>query len=183
MTSRHVTTAITMLVLVGILVLGVVVGARELFAPLPGGGADEQPAAAESPTCQPEEVQPGQRITSQQVTVNVFNGGSRAGLAGQTLDTLSSRGFQAGEAGNAPSSSGVRRVQVWVVEGEEGAGRLVARNFGPKVPVRTITSADDLADGVDVIVGNGLGALTRPLRSIRVKADQEVCAPVGQESS
>ncbi len=40
MTGRHVTTAVTMLVLVGILVLGVVVGARELFAPLPG--ADEE---------------------------------------------------------------------------------------------------------------------------------------------
>ena len=175
MTGRHVTTAVTMLVLVAILVLGVVVGMRELFAPLPGSDevADE-PTTSESPSCDPEDVQPGSRLTSKQVTVNVFNGGTRAGLASQTLDTLSGRGFRAGEAGNA-SDAGVRRVQVWVVAGEEAAGKLVARNFGPKVPVKTVEGPDDLADGVDVVVGNRLGALARPVRSVKVEAEQQVC--------
>lgn len=174
MASRHVTTAVTMLVLVAILVLGVVVGVRELFAPLPGGdsGADE-PVAVESPDCDPESVQRGARLTSRQVTVNVFNAGTRAGLAGQTLDTLSTRGFRAGETGNTEAR--VRRVQVWVVEGEEAAGRLLARNFGPRVPVESIEPDDDLADGVDVVVGNRLGPLARPVRVIRVKSDQQVC--------
>ena len=181
MTGRHVTTAVTMLVLVAILVLGVVVGVRELFAPLPGEG--EEAAADPSPTCATEDVRPGQRLTSRQVTVNVYNAGTRSGLAGQTLDTLSMRGFRVGEAGNAPKRSGVRRVQVWVVEGEEAAGRLVARNFGPRVPVRPVRGADDLGDGVDIVVGNGLGALARPLRSIRVRTDQEVCVPVDEQIS
>jgi hypothetical protein len=180
-TGRHLTTAVTMLVLVGILVLGVFVGVRELFAPLPGssGSAEETPVA--SPSCEPQDSRAG-RIRSRQVTVNVFNGGTRAGLAGLTLDRLATRGFRPGEAGNAPSDSGVKRVQVWIVEGEETAGRLVARNFGPKVPVVEQEPADDLGDGVDVVVGNGLARLAAPLRSLKIAADQEVCPPAGDGS-
>ena len=59
MGSRHITTAITLVVLVGILVLGLVVGFRELFAPLPSDEGD--PAAAASPSCEPRSVRPGQR--------------------------------------------------------------------------------------------------------------------------
>ncbi len=181
MTGRHVTTAITMLVLVGILILGVVVGARELFAPLPG--EDEEPQAAE-PTadCAPAADRPG-RLRSSQITVNVYNGGNRAGLAGQTLDTLSARGFRAGEAGNAPADNNVRRVQVWIVEGEELAGSLVARNFGPKVPVKTLPSEEDLGDGIDVVVGNGRARLASPSRSIKIPADADVCVPVASEGA
>jgi hypothetical protein len=68
-------------------------------------------------------------------------------------------------------------VQVWIVEGEEAAGRLVARNFGPRVPVRTVKAAKDLAEGVDVVVGNRLAPLARPVRAVRVKTDQQVCTP------
>jgi hypothetical protein len=174
MASRHVTTAVTLLVLVAILVLGVVVGVRELFAPLPGSeGSADEPAAAESPTCDPEAPQARVRLTSREVTVNVYNAGSRAGLAGQTLDTLTSRGFRPGATGNTEAR--VPRVQVWVVDGEEPAGRLLARNFGPRVPVKTIDAGDDLADGVDVVVGNRMGPLARPVRAIKVKGDQQVC--------
>ncbi len=109
------------------------------------------------------------------MTVNVYNGGSGAGLAGQTLDTLSARGFRAGQASNV-SDAGVRRVQVWVVEGEEDAGKLVARNFGPRVPVKTVQGGKDLGDGVDVVVGNRLGPLARPVRSVKVKPDEGGCS-------
>ena len=175
MNSRHVTTAVTLLVLVGILALGLFVGFRELFAPLPG--ADDEPVAAPSPTCETQDVQPGQRLRSQQVVVNVFNGGTRAGLASQTLDTLRRRGFKAGEVGNASGDNGVKRVQVWIVAGEETAGRLVARNFGPKVRVVTREADEDLADGVDVVVGNALRRIGPTVRTIRVRGDQEVCTP------
>lgn len=174
MTSRHLTTAVTMLVLVGILVLGVVVGVRELFAPLPGSeDASSEATADETESCDPSGKPT--RLTSREVTVNVYNGGSRAGLAGQTLDTLSARGFRAGQASNV-SDAGVRRVQVWVVEGEEDAGKLVARNFGPRVPVKTVQGGKDLGDGVDVVVGNRLGPLARPVRAIKVEADEGACS-------
>lgn len=174
MASRHLTTAVTLLVLVGILVLGVVVGVRELLAPLPGSeGASGEPAAEQTESC--DQSGKPDRLTSREVLVNVFNGGNRAGLAGQTLDTLSARGFRAGQASNA-SGTGVRRVQVWVVEGEEDAGKLVARNFGPRVPVKTVQGAKDLGDGVDVVVGNRLGPLARPVRAIKVEADEGACS-------
>ena len=175
MGSRHVTTAITLVVLVGILVLGLVVGFRELFAPLPS--EDDDPAAAASPTCEPRSVKPGQRLRTRQVTVNVFNSGNRTGLAAETMDTLERRGFRPGEVGNAAGRSGVRRVQVWVVRGEESAGRLVARNFGPKVKVVRVRPKKDIADGIDVVVGNNLNRIGPAVRAIKVRNDAEVCLP------
>ena len=175
MGSRHITTAITLVVLVGILVLGLVVGFRELFAPLPSDEGD--PAAAASPSCEPQSVRPGQRLRTRQVTVNVFNAGNRSGLAADTMATLERRGFRPGEVGNAAGRSGVRRVQVWVVKGEETAGRLVARNFGPKVKVVRVRPKKDLADGVDVVVGNNLNRIGPAVRSVKVRADAEVCVP------
>jgi hypothetical protein len=169
MTSRHLTTAVTMAVLCGIVVLGAVVGFNTLFAPLPG--AEDEPAAAESPTCDPNQVKDGERLRSSQVTVNVYNAGDRAGLAGAVSDSFRSRGFVTGQIGNAPSGSKVVRAQVWVAEGEEGAGRLVARQIGPRVPV--ITPDEDLADGIDVLVGNRFRGLAKSApRSIVVKSDQ-----------
>ena len=93
------------------------------------------------------------------------------------MDTLTRRGFEAGGVGNAASRSGVKRVQVWIVDGEETAGRLVARNFGPKVKVVVRDTGDDLADGVDVVVGNALRRVGPVVRSVRVGKGQEVCLP------
>lgn len=173
MTRRHLTTAVTLSVLCVILAVGAVVGFNALFAPLPGSD-DEPPSASPSPTCDVTKVKKGERLRSSQVTVNVFNAGTRAGLAGATLDKLRARGFQGGEIGNAPSGSKVRRAQVWVTAGEQAAGRLVARQLGPRVPVRT--PEEDLADGVDVVVGNGFRNLVKAPRSIVVREAQSGCS-------
>lgn len=166
MTGRHVTTAITMVVLCMVLVIAAVVGFNALFAPLPG---DDEPAAAPSDSCEVEPVPEGRRLRTRQVVVNVFNAGSRAGLAGSTMDELRRRGFRGGTIGNAPDGTKLRRVQVWVEKGEEDAGRLVALQFGPKTPV--ITPDTDLADGIDVVVGNNLRGLKRAPRSIKVEEE------------
>jgi len=163
-----VTTAITMVVLCMILVIASVVGFNALFAPLPG---DDEPAAAPSESCAVEPVQEGRRLRSRQVVVNVFNAGTRGGLAGTTMDALRGRGFRGGTIGNAPEGTKLRRVQVWIEEGEEDAGRLVARQFGPKTPV--LTPDDDLANGIDVVVGNNFRTLKRAPRSIKVAQEVE----------
>lgn len=176
MSSRHVTTAVTLLVLVGILALGLYVGFRELFAPLPGG---EEPQAAEpTGSCETAGLQPGERLRSRDVLVNVFNAGTQAGLAGSTMEALARRGFREGEVANTSTGGRVKRVQVWIVEGEEAAGRLVAVNFGPKVKVRTRGAEDDLGDGVDVVIRTGAGRPAPPVRSVRVRADEGACAVV-----
>jgi hypothetical protein len=170
MTTRHLTTAVTLVVLGVILVVAAVVGFNALFAPLPG--AEETPAASPSASCEPTGKK-RERLRSNEVTVNVYNAGTRSGLAGATVDAFRARGFQGGLIGNAPSGTKVRRAQVWVAEGEEAAGRLVARQLGPRTPV--VTPDEDLADGIDVVIGNGFRALVRAPRSILVKVDASGC--------
>lgn len=162
-----------MLVLIGILVLGAVWGWRSLFSELP-----ESEVAAEepTPTCTTEQVDEGEKIRSRQVRVSVFNGGTRSGLAGQTLDQLIERGFQPGDIGNAPLGADVRRVQVWSTVKNDVRARLVARQFGKNVKVRK--ADEDLGDGVDVIVGNGFKGLVKAPRAMPVKKPLEVCVPV-----
>jgi hypothetical protein len=171
MTGRHITTAVTMAVLVGILVLGMVIGFNQLFAPLPG--SENTPAAEPSPTCTEAPPEKGERLRTREVRVNVFNAGTRAGLAGGTIDAFRSRGFQGGEIGNAPEGTKVKRVQVWIQEGEEDAGRLVARQIGKKL--RAMKVDEDLAPGVDVVVGNKFRSLVKAPRSIPVKSTRIVC--------
>jgi hypothetical protein len=170
---RQITSAVTMLVLVGILVLGAVWGWRSLFAELPGTEATAEEPAEE---CTVEEVDAGEKLRSKQVRVSVFNAGSRAGLAGQTLDALLNRGFLAGEIGNAPADLDVRRVQVWSGVEEDPAARLVARQFGKKVKVRFVE--DPPGTGVNVVVGDGFNGLSKAPRAIAVKTSREVCVPV-----
>jgi hypothetical protein len=170
--NRHVTATVTMLVLIGLLVLGAVLGWRTLFAELPGGDVTaEEP----SPTCTMEQVEAGGKVRAGQVQVSVFNGGTRSGLAGDTLDALTKRGFVSGDLGNAPSDIDVRRVQVWSMEEDDPRARLVARQFGPKVKVQF--ADEDLGTGVDVIVGDRFRALAKAPRALTVDEDVEFCAP------
>lgn len=171
MTGRHITTAVTMMVLVGILILGLVVGFNSLFAPLPGREA--APAAEPSPSCSEVPAKKGQKLRTRQVRVNVFNAGSRAGRAGATVDAFRARGFQGGEIGNAPEGTKVRRVQIWIQDGEEDAGRLVARQIGKKA--RAMKVDQDLAPGVDVVIGDKFDSLVKAPRSIQLKTPQIVC--------
>jgi hypothetical protein len=168
MRRRHITTAITMLVLVGI----VLVGVNSLFAPLP----EEEPAASPSPTCTVRAVKKGQRITPGQVQVSVFNGGDRSGLAGDTMQALARRGFKRGSVGNAPESTRVRRVQVWTTLRNDDAARLVALQFGRTTRIRI--SATDLGPGVDVVVGDGFDKLARGRRFVIVQRSSSVCVPL-----
>lgn len=171
MTTRHLTTAVTLAVLCVILVVAAVFGFNSLFAPLPG--AEDTPAANPSPSCEAPTGKKRERLRSNEVTVNVYNAGTRSGLAGATVDAFRARGFRGGLIGNAPSGTKVRRAQVWIAEGEEAAGKLVARQLGPRTPV--VTPDEDLADGIDVVIGNGFRALVRAPRSILVKVDSSSC--------
>lgn len=172
MAPRSLTTAVTLLVLLGILALGLVVGANSLFAPLPQSSPED--------SCERVRVGRGERLQSREVAVNVFNAGDRSGLAGQTLEGLTARGFREGVTGNAPDSARLRRAQVWVVAGEEDAGRLVASNLGPKTPVK-VRGLDLQTGGVEVMVANGFRALTDPVRSIRVRSVGDICTTPDDE--
>ena len=169
--GRHITTAVTLLVLVGILAAGLWFGSRAFLAPLP---SDDDAADAE-PTCSPRSVRKGQRLATRQVQVSVFNAGTRAGLAGETLDSLTRRGFKKGEAGNAPPTSKVKVAQVWTTERRDYTARLVARQFARPAKIRVV--GRDLGPGIDVVVGDGFKKLGKPVPAIVVTRPSSACLP------
>ena len=178
MARRHLTTAVTLLVLVSILVLGVVLGVKTLLAPLPGS---DKATATPSPSCSPKTVRKGQRIRSTQVQVSVFNGGTRSGLADETMRLLARRGFTQGDVGNAPSDAKVSRVRVLTTEKNDMAATLVARQFGRTT--RVIVTETDLGPGIDVIVGNKFGKLAKAKRVLVAQSSSSVCVPLPSAST
>ncbi len=167
MAKRRTLTAVTLTVLVALLATGAFVGWRALFAPVPdvptaGTGAAEE--------CQ---VSRGDTVRTRDVTVSVYNAGSRSGLAGQTQDELVARGFIPGDIGNAPDDlSGVRFVRVLAETRRDPAARLVALQFGKKTRVQ---AAPDLGSGVEVIVGDRFKGLVKAPRKIRADAPGSSC--------
>jgi hypothetical protein len=175
---RHLTTAVTLLVLVSILALGLVIGVKTLFAPLPGS---DKAKATPPPSCSPKTVKKGQRIRSTQVQVSVFNGGTRSGLADETMRLLARRGFTQGDVGNAPTDANVGRVRVLTTEKNDMAAALVARQFGRTT--RVIVTPTDLGPGIDVIVGNKFGKLAKAKRVLVAKSSSSVCVPLPSPST
>src|SRR3954447_17825089 len=88
--KRSVISGVTLVVLVGLLVTGAYVGWQKLKEPIPGGddGAHSQ---VSGPRCK-EGVKRGDLVRPRDVTVSVYNAGSRTGLAGQTMSELEARG-------------------------------------------------------------------------------------------
>ena len=145
-------------------------GWRSLFAELPGTATAGGETSA---SCTTEPIKAGQRVRAAQVEVSVFNAGTTSGLADETLGLLRKRGFQPGEASNAPSDADVRRVQVWSTIEDDAEARLVALQFGKTVKV---TYSDvDLGPGVDVLVGDDFTGLSKAKTTLRVKATQQRC--------
>ena len=170
MQRRHITTGITLLVLICILAAGAWIGTQSLFAPLP---AEE--SAEPTPSCATKSLRKGQRISTRQVVVSVYNAGTRAGLADTTMSVLTNRGFDRGSVGNAPEGSGVKVAQIWTTRRQDAAARLVALQFGPAIKVKI--KRVDLGPGVDVVVGNDFRKLVAARRTLVVRSTQTACLP------
>ena len=172
--GRHVTTGVTLVVLVALLGTGLLLGVRALTAPVePAGKAAPSPTAS----CDQAAVKKGQRVTSRQVRVSVYNAGSRSGLADETMAGLVKRGFTKGEIGNAPDGSKVVRAQVWTTRLPDPAARLVALQLGRAIKVEVKDS--DLGPGVDVVVGNAFGRLAKAPRFVVAKRSASICSDGG----
>ncbi|MGZ4428135.1 MAG: LytR C-terminal domain-containing protein [Nocardioidaceae bacterium] len=168
MGRRQITTAVTMVLLIGILGLGIVVGYKSLFEPLPGVSSS---SADPKPHCTVQRK--GQQIRTAEVEVSVFNRGSRVGLAGETLHKLGKLGFRKGEVGNAPSGVKVKNLQVWSTVKHDAAAKLVALQFGRNIKVHV--KKRSLGPGIDVIVGNGYRGLVPAPKAVRVRTPTQVC--------
>jgi hypothetical protein len=162
-------TATTMVVLLLILLVGAFVGWRTFSAPLPGSGS----SASAKVHCV-KGLKRGQVVHSDEVTVSVYNAGTRSGLAGRTLQQLLSRRFIPGDVGNAPGNlSGVHFVRVLSPTRADPAARLVALQFGPHTTVQV--SHADLGPGVEVIVGDRFVGLKHAPQQLRARASGSGC--------
>ncbi|GAB3262870.1 hypothetical protein GCM10027425_27010 [Alteromonas gracilis] len=143
--SATLRSAITLIALTALLVGMAVWGFTQATAPFPSASGDEQ----EETTC--ENLRVKTRLWRNEVQVSVFNASSRSGLANDSLDRLRQLGFVAGNVGNAPDGTEVRRVEVWARSETDASARLVAASFRPAAPIVAKETLD--GPGVNVVVG------------------------------
>jgi hypothetical protein len=160
--------AVTLLVLCAILGVFLLIGWRSVTAP--GPWDEDGPSAADCV----EGVEKGDLVRTTDVTVSVFNAGTRSGLAGRSQEELLARGFLPGEIGNAPDDIGkVPRVAVLAPSPEDPAAMLVARQFGKGTKVQEYDA--DLGSGVAVVVGDRYSGLSKAPRRMRAQAEGSGC--------
>jgi hypothetical protein len=171
--KRSVISGVTLLVLVGLLMTGAYVGWQKLKQPLPDSTDDPGQSQVSGPRCKAG-VQRGDMVRPRDITVSVYNAGTRSGLAGQTMSELEARGFIAGQVGNAPEDmADVKFVRVLAATNTDPAARLVALQFGPNTLIEAVK--EDLGPGVEVIVSDGfLGLVKAPLK-IKARAAGSGC--------
>jgi LytR cell envelope-related transcriptional attenuator len=166
---RGLTTVVTMAVLCALVVAFVVIGARQLFTPIHRTDAAAAATQRTKPVCHRTKG----AITAGKVRVSVFNASDRAGLAAETLNELTDRGFQLGQVGDAPKAK-LKFVQVWARTANDAAAKLVALQFGPDTVVK---KGPNLGVGVDVVVGPDFQGLASDApTSIIPDGSQRVCS-------
>lgn len=165
------TTAITLSALVVLCLFGLFFGVRAVTAELPGDGILKESA----PTCTDRPVSAGSTITAEEITVSVYNGGGRSGLASRTMQEFVKRGFAAGDSGNA-RDTGVKVAQVWADSKDNPAAKLVLRQLGQGFKIHTGKPA--LGVGVVVVLGSDFEQLAKSAPSrIKVTKDATICSP------
>jgi len=147
-----------------------------LIAALWGWGAATKPFPKDEPppACTDITVAAGERVFPDQVVISVFNGSSRNGLAGSTMDDLTGRGFVAADTGNAPTKADV--TQIHSDDPQNPAVVLAQRQFkGAQV-----VTGDALGPGVTIVVGERFSGLRRKkVKSVTAAADAVICAAPG----
>jgi hypothetical protein len=166
MMTKGVRSAITITVL-GLLVAGAAIwGWSAATEPLPD--------KADPPLCEGRHIDSGTKVFPQDVTVSVFNAGTREGLAGRTMQLLTDRGFAAGSDGNVTTKRPVHNVQIWTSDPHNVAVRLVASRFPANL---RIVRRDPPGVGVVVVVGDDFTRPVKGKRSMVARDDTEICSP------
>lgn len=158
---RLVRTPLTLLVLLGVLAYGAWWGFTNVIRPVP-----TTPAAP----CVPQRVNAGE-LRANQVTVSVFNGGTKKGLAGDVGRSMRQRGFKVLRTTNTGEKIG---NTVIVGAGAKNPEVLLVKGFFKKATVKVDKRPDR---SVDILVGNDYGGFNKKAkRTIKVNA-KSVCLP------
>lgn len=169
-------TPLTLVVLLVILLGGAYYGWQTVLTP----AADDRTAAEETtPTtgCLDKAVYPaGAVVMAKSLRVNVWNAGSRSGLAGDTLAELTDKGFREGRAGNGAGGLQVTNVTVTTnAEGGDPKAELVAQQFKGHVDI-VVQSPGNGPRGINVYVGDAFKRVDRsaPVR-LRLPDRVQLC--------
>jgi hypothetical protein len=119
-------------------------------------------------------VTPLTTVAPAQVTVNVYNGTKRPGLAKSVADELEKRGFAIGKVANERNNAEIGEVAL-VRSGPKGAElttRVAAEVDGARIVTEERTDAT-----VDLVLGNGFSALRNPAAVTAVLSPSPAPAP------
>jgi LytR cell envelope-related transcriptional attenuator len=158
---RIVRTPITLLILLGVLLYGAWWGYRNIIQPVP---------KIPPPPCVEQTVTKG-LLQASQVTVKVYNGGDRRGLAGDVGRSLRRKGFKV-----ALMTNTVEKIQKTVIVGANAKNPevLFVKSFFKDAVVR----ADKRQDGsVDVLVGNKYGGFNKDAKATYAVKAKTICLP------
>lgn len=159
-------TAITVSVLGLLLVVAAVWGWAAFTDPLP--------AKVDTPICVDRDVAAGEKVFASQVTVSVYNAGTREGLAGRVTRELTDTGLHEGNSGNAAPTVRVSVAEIWTRDPKSPAVRLVASRLGGQTRV---VRRDPVGSGVTVVVGDQFGEVLAGRKAVVAKADAVICSP------
>ncbi|GGF48919.1 hypothetical protein GCM10011519_23660 [Marmoricola endophyticus] len=145
-------------------VLMAVFGWQRLTAPLPG--------AAETAQAPCQVYKTKKKVVRKEVTVSVYNGTRKSGLADDTMAVFERRNFVVGAVGNAPDDAAdIQGVQVRTTVDDDPRAELVAEQFTPKAQIETVGEA--LGPGIDVILGPDFTKLKKKAPTTYVLPDPE----------
>lgn len=158
---RIVRVPLTLLVLLGVLAYGAWWGYTNVLKPLPPPAADP---------CVETKVAKGQ-LTTNQVTVSVFNGGERRGLAGDVGRSMRERGFRVLRTANTAEKVG---VTVIIGANAKNPEVLLVNGFFRGATIK----ADKRKDrSVDVLVGDRYGGFNKNAKTAVAVKTPTVCLP------
>lgn len=158
---RMVRTPVTLLILLGVLLWGAWWGYNNVIAPVPPAVPDP---------CVTQTLPKGQ-LKSSQVTVSVYNGGDRKGLAADVGRSLRSKGFKVLRTSNTEE-----QVQKTVIIGADANSPevLFVKRFFKDSVVRPDKRVDH---SVDVLVGNKYGGFDKNGKTVYEVKGSKVCLP------
>jgi hypothetical protein len=168
-------TPITLLVLLVLLLGAAFYGWKTIISP----ATESDNTASQGPSKQCDRVQQfrrGQVIRAHDVIVNVYNAGSIANLAEDTLTLLKRQGFKSGVFDNAPSRVSATNVTILTAGKVTPQARLVAKQFKGVVQYSRGSVIDP---GINVIVGDDFKGINAAAKTeLRLKRNVSTCTAV-----
>jgi hypothetical protein len=135
--------------------------------------SDVDPVPDDATTCTSATIKPGDELPSKFVTVDVYNGSDRPGLANTVSQALQQRGFRQGAVANSPSAITPNTVTILSSNQADPRVQLVAQQF-ESVDFRQpdITTST----GIAVLVGDNYeGLKDGAANTLKVASEVSVC--------